>query len=214
MRPVLLMVGLAVIASPPAAAAEQLCGANVQHAFSGVRTFSKDYSTTCQPGSACAVLTHMMNEAAPLGFSHVFGFRRETADSRWRAMLLDKMEHTNPTAGMVVRVDDGQPMNNPAAMITSSEDGNVFTFDGQLTELILTEAKPGNRLTVSYTTTAGEQLSASFSLIGLTDALEWSACAQGELVSGKSDPAAKTEDDEEFSGPEPGVPISPDDTKD
>jgi hypothetical protein len=73
------MVGLAVIASPPAAAEDQVCGANVQHAFSGVRTFSRDYSATCQPGSACAVLTHMMNEAAPLGFSHVFGFRRMTA---------------------------------------------------------------------------------------------------------------------------------------
>jgi hypothetical protein len=200
-----LMAGLAAIASQPAAAGEPLCGASVHHAFSGVRTFSKDYSATCQPGSACAVLTHMMSEAAPLGFSHVFGFRRETADSRWRAMLLDKMEHTNPAAGMVVRVDDGQPMNIPAGMITSSEQGNVFTFDAQLTELILAEAKPGNRLSVSYTSTAGESLSATFSLIGLTDALEWSACAQGELVSGVRSGRDEAEEDEEFSGPNPAM---------
>jgi hypothetical protein len=43
---------------------------------------------------------------------------------------------------MVVRVDDGEPVNIPAGMITSSEDGNAFTFDAQVTELILAEANP------------------------------------------------------------------------
>jgi hypothetical protein len=214
-RTAVVMAMLAGTGASPVAGAEPVCGASVHHAFSGVRTFSRDYSATCQPGSACAVLTHMLNSEAPLGFSHVFGFRRESGDSRWRAVLLDKLEHTNPASGMVVRVDDGEPVNIPAAMITASEDGNAFTFDAQVTELILAAAKPGNRLSVSYTATNGESLSASFSLIGLTNALEWSACAQGILVSGKSDAGPRQSDeDEEFSGPEPGVPIAPDDSQD
>jgi hypothetical protein len=38
--------------------------------------------------------------------------------------------------------------------------------------------------------------------------------ARHELVSGKSDAVVQAEEDEEYSGPEPGVPIAPDDSKD
>lgn len=213
LRAIIVSAGIAGILPPPASA-ETLCNASVQQTMAGVRTFARDFSATCRPGGACAVVTHMLNPEAPLGFSHVFGFRRETADERWRVMLLDEMQQTNAAAGMELRVDDGKPMKVPAELIGSSDAGNVFTFDSQLTELILAEAKPGNQLFISYTTTSGESLSAAFSLIGLTDALAWSTCAQGQLVSGKSDAAVPSAEDEEYSGPEPGVPISPDESQD
>jgi hypothetical protein len=194
-----------------AVAAGPVCGKTVQYAFADVKFHSRDYTATCRPGGACTIITHHLDDDAPLGFSHLFGFRRETADGRWQAVLVDETGEADTAASLSFRVDANAPA-PVAANLVSQADGlpPAYYMDPGLTELVLSDAKPGSRIEWRYRNRQGDERVAPFSLIGLTDALEWSDCAQAELVSAKTDPAATDPEEPEYSGPEKGVPIDPD----
>ncbi len=187
-----------------------VCGRTVQYAVSDVKFHSRDFTATCRPGGACTIITHHLDGDAPLGFSHLFGFRRETADGRWQAVLVDETGEVDTATSLSFRVDGNAPAMVAANMVTQA-DGlpPAYYMDTGLTELVLVEARPGNRIEWRYQTTQGSERVAAFSLIGLTDALEWSDCAQAELLSASTDPASIEAEEPEYSGPEPGVPVDP-----
>lgn len=194
-----------------ALAAAPVCGRTVQYAVSDVKFHSRDFTATCRPGGACTIITHHMDSDAPLGFSHLFGFRRETADGRWQAVLVDETGEVDTAISLSFQVDGNAPATVAANMVTQAEGlPPAYYMDTGLTELVLADSKPGNRIKWRYRTTQGSERVAAFSLDGLTDALEWSDCAQAELVSAKTDPAAADPEEPEYSGPEPGVPFDPD----
>ncbi len=198
-------------AAVPSASAAEVCGQDVQLARGNVKFHSRDFTATCQPGGACAIITHRLDRAAPLGFSHLFGFRRETSDGRWQAVLVDEMGAADTAAGFSFVVDKNKPAPVPANLVAGAgEKPYGYYLDAGLTELVLAEAKPANSIEWRYKSASGEARAASFSLIGLTDALAWTNCAQGQLTSAKSDAVAPGEDEPEDSGPEEGVPVSPD----
>ena len=203
--------GLLAAVLPTAATAAEICGHTVQKARGNVKFHSRDFTATCQPGGACTVITHHLDSAAPLGFSHLFGFRRETTDSRWQAVLVNELDAADTATGLSFVVDQNKPAPVPSDLVAGAgEKPYGYYLDAGLTELVLAEAKPANRIEWRYNSTAGEARAASFSLIGLTDALAWANCAQGELASGKTDATAVDEEEPEYSGAEEGVPVSPD----
>ena len=194
-----------------AQAATPVCERTVQYAVSDVKFHSRDFTATCRPGGACTIITHHMDSDAPLGFSHLFGFRRETADGRWQAVLVDETGEVDTAISLSFQVDGNAPATVAANMVTQAEGlPPAYYMDTGLTELVLADSRPGNRIEWRYRTTQGSERVAAFSLVGLTDALEWSDCAQAELVSAKTDPAAADPEQPEYSGPEPGVPFDPD----
>ena len=197
-------------ALPTAGAAAEVCGQAVQLAKSNVKFHSRDFTATCQPGGACTVITHHLDSDAPLGFSHLFGFRRETSDGRWQAVLVDEMTAADIATGFSFVVDQNKPAPVASNLVAGAgEKPYGYYLDAGLTELVLAEAKPANRIEWRYRSAAGETRAASFSLIGLTDALAWANCAQGELASGKTDAVQPDDEQPEYSGAEEGVPVSP-----
>lgn len=193
-----------------AAGAATVCGQGAVRTFSDVRFYSKDFTAACRPGGACTIITHHLDSDAPLGFSHLFGFRRETADGRWQAVLVDEVQQVDPASGMSFAVDTNKPADVAANLVTkAASEPPAYFMDAGLTELVMADAKPGDRIEWRFKTPAGEDEAVSFSLIGLTDALEWADCAQAELVSAKADPAEVDQEEPEYSGPEEGVPVDP-----
>ena len=207
----LTLSALLVAVQPHAGVAAEVCGQNVQLAKSNVKFHSRDFTATCQPGGACTVITHHLDSDAPLGFSHLFGFRRETSEGRWQAVLVDEISAADTAAGFSFVVDQNKPAPLSSDLVAGAgEKPYGYYLDAGLTEMVLAEAKPANRFEWRYRSAAGEEQSASFSLIGLTDAIAWANCAQGELASGKTDAIQPDTEQPEFSGAEEGVPISPD----
>ena len=203
------MAAVLTFLTSTAHAAAPVCGKPVQYAVSDVKFHSRDFTATCRPGGACTIITHHMDGDAPLGFSHLFGFRRETADGRWQAVLVDETGEADTAASLSFRVDTNAPAPVAANLVRQAEGlPPAYYMDPGLTELVLADAKPGNRIEWRYRNAQGEERVAPFSLIGLTDALEWSDCAQAELVA--ADPAAAEPEEPEYSGPEEGVPVDPD----
>ncbi len=205
------LAALLMPALPSVGNAAQVCGQNAQIARGNVKFHSRDFTATCQPGGACAVITHHLDHVAPLGFSHLFGFRRETPDGRWQAVLVDELSAADISAGFSFVVDQNKPAPVSSNLVAGAgEKPYGYYLDAGLTELVLAETKPANRIEWRYNSASGEARTASFSLIGLTDALAWANCAQAELASGKTDAAAPEEEEPEYSGAEEGVPVSPD----
>ncbi len=204
------MLAVIILCSTGAsAAALEVCGQAAFQKFNDTRIYSKAFISSCEPGARCRVVTHRLDQAAPLGFSHTFAFQRNTPQSKWQVMLVDVLELADTQAGLALKIDNNAAIQVPANLVSTPGAVNEYALDASITDMILAEAKPGNQISWNYNTRDGEQRNIAFSLIGLSDALVWAECAQQLLVSGKSDPAAIEANKPEFSPPEPGVPVDP-----
>ncbi len=207
-RRILLALACACLGSVNASAA-QLCQRDVHQKFDETRIYSNAFIAACKPGAQCRVVTHQLDKAAPLGFSHTFAFQRNTVESGWQVMLVSVLQLADTQAGFDLTIDNNPTLKIVPQHISAPVSINEYALDPALTELVLAEAKPGNNIRWSYTVEAGERQQVQFSLSGLTDAMKWAECAQAELASGKSNPPAPEESKPEYSPPVPGVPVDP-----
>jgi hypothetical protein len=201
------VAGLSLTAVP--ARASDLCGYYVLQKFEETRIYSRDYIAACKPGDRCRVVTYRMDGDAPLGISHSMALQRDTVDGKWQFMMVDVYEMADTSAGFDLAVDKNDPLSVETVQISTPAATNEYLVNGELSDEILAQAKPGNRLRWTYKTKAGETREIWFSLIGLTAALEWADCAQAELAAGKSAPPDVEEKEPEYSPPEPDVPVDP-----
>jgi uncharacterized membrane protein len=83
-------------------------------------------------------------------------------------------------AALELRVDDGPATDLPAGGYELGPEGRVLTItDREATHRLLPQLRSGNRLRVGFTTADGQARSVSFSLLGLTAALEFMQAIQG-----------------------------------
>jgi hypothetical protein len=200
-------LGLTLAAMP--VQASELCGYDVHQKFEETRIYSRDYIAACKPGDRCRLVTYRMDDGAPLGFSHSMALQRDAMDGKWQFMMVDVYELADTSAGFDVSVDKNKPFPVETVQISTPSAINEYLVNGDLSDEILAQAKPGNRIRWAYKTKTGETREIWFSLIGLTAALEWADCAQAELAAGKSAPPDVEEKEPEYSPPEPDVPIDP-----
>lgn len=189
--------------------AEPICGWDADRQFDAVRIYSKSFTASCKPGAECLVGTHKMDSSAPLGFSHTFSLQRAKVTETWQVKLAALTTAANTQSGFSLKVDKNQAMVFTRDHIKPGASTTDYMIVPALTDLVLAEAKPGNTIVWSYTSSSGEQTNAAFSLIGLTDALEWASCAQSQLASGKSDPIPLQDAEPVYSSPDPSVPVDP-----
>lgn len=191
------------------AQAEQLCNQKVHEKFDETRIYSRSFIATCKPGSQCRVVTHKLNKSAPLGFSHTLTFQRADPQSNWQILLVDVLELADIQAGFALAIDKNTALKVSGQSITTPVSVNEYALDEMLSGKALSEAKPGDNISWSYTLQGGETSKIRFSLSGLTKALDWAECAQAKLASGKSSPPEPGSEKPEFSPPEPDVPVDP-----
>ena len=189
--------------------AEQLCNQQVHQKFDETRIYSRSFIASCKPGSQCRLVTHRLDKRAPLGFSHTLAFQRTDQNSRWQMVLVDVLGLADTQAGFALTIDRNPALKVSSQSITTPVSVNEYALDETLSGQALTEAKPGNNISWSYTLQAGETSNIRFSLSGLTKALEWAECAQTALASGKSSPPKPGDEKPEYSPPEPDVPVDP-----
>ena len=207
---VLAVTGFAVALPALPANAETICGRDAVRTFNDVRIFSREFTASCRPGAECRITTHHRDDTAIFGFSHSVSFERAGSEAAWRVVLASEADALDVTQPASVRIDDNAPIPVAVGTITTEQPDRRFTMAEAVSAQVLDEARPGNAMSIAYKTPAGDDRMAKFSLIGLSDALRWADCAQGELKSGKADAAVPNASEPEFSGPEPGVPIDPD----
>lgn len=191
------------------AEAEQLCNQNVHQRFEEARVYSRSFIASCKPGSQCRIVTHRLDKRAPLGFSHTLTFQRADVNAKWHILLVDVLELADTEAGFSMTVDKNPALKISSQFITAPVSENEYQIDGDLSDNVLTKAKPGDNINWSYATLDGKTHKVRFSLSGLTKALKWAECAQVELASGKSGPPTPGEKKPEYSPPEPDVPVDP-----
>jgi len=207
-----ITIGLAsagVMLAGTSAQAEQLCNQQVHQKFDETRIYSRSFIATCKPGSVCRLVTHRLDKNAPLGFSHTLTFQRMDPQSDWQVLLVDVLGLAETQAGFALTVDKNTALNASGQSITTPVSVNEYALDGVVSSKALSEAKPGDNISWSYTVKGGETSNVRFSLAGLTKALEWAECAQAELASGKSNPPEPGSEKPEYSPPEPDVPVDP-----
>lgn len=207
-----LSIGLAaagLLLAGTSAQAEQLCNQQVHQKFDETRIYTRNFIATCKPGSLCRIVTHKLDKSAPLGFSHTLAFQRADLKSQWRILLVDVLELADTQAGFALIIDKNPALKISSQSITTPVSVNEYALEEVLSATALTEAKPGDNISWSYTLQAGEASNVRFSLSGLTKALEWAECAQAKLASGKSDPPKPGGEKPEYSPPEPDVPVDP-----
>jgi hypothetical protein len=202
-------LAVAICSVSAGAHAETVCKREIHKKFDETRIYSRAFIAACKPGARCRIVTHRLSSDAPLGFSHTFAFQRANPQSKWQVMLVDVLDLANTQAGFELTVDKNPAMKIVPEHVSAPVSVNEYALNAGLTDLILTEAKPGDSIRWSYVTVSGEQQSVAFSLSGLTNGLEWAECAQALLVSGKSDPTLPAEEKPEYSPPEKGVPVDP-----
>lgn len=191
------------------AQAEQLCNQQVHQKFDETRIYSRSFIATCKPGSLCRLVTHRLDKKAPLGFSHTLTFQRADPQSNWQVLLVDVLSLAETQAGFKLTVDSNASLNASGQTITTPVSVNEYGLDEIISGKALSEAKPGDNITWSYTEKDGETSNVRFSLAGLTTAIEWAECAQAKLASGKSNPPKPGDEKPEYSPPEPDVPVDP-----
>ena len=207
-----LSIGLAaagLLLAGTSAQAEQLCNQKVHQKFDETRIYARSFIATCKPGSQCRIVTHKLDKSAPLGFSHTLAFQRADLKSQWRILLLDVLELADTQAGFALIIDKNPALKISSQSITTPVSVNEYALEEVLSATALTEAKPGDNISWSYTIEGGETSNVRFSLSGLTKALEWAECAQAKLASGKSGPPKPGGEKPEYSPPEPDVPVDP-----
>jgi hypothetical protein len=205
-----MLAGAVIVCTTQPAFAETICARDAVRTFNDVHIFSREFTASCRPGAECRITTHHRDDSATFGFSHSMSFERAGTEAAWRMVLVDEVDTLDVTQAASVRIDDNAAITVAAGAITTGEPDRRFIIAETVSAQVLDEAKPGTLMAIAYKTPAGEDRSATFSLIGLSDALAWTDCAQGELKSGKADAAVLNASEPEFSGPEPGVPIDPD----
>ena len=198
-----------VLLAGTSAQAEQLCNQQVHQKFDETRIYSRSFIASCKPGSQCRLVTHRLDKSAPLGFSHTLAFQRTDQNSRWQMVLVDVLGLADTQAGFALTIDSNPALKVSSQSITTPVSVNEYALDETLSGQALTEAKPGNNISWSYTLKAGETSNIRYSLSGLTKALEWAECAQTALASGKSGPPKPGDEKPEYSPPEPDVPVDP-----
>ena len=207
-----LSIGFAaagVLLAGTSARAEQLCNQQVHQKFDETRIYSRSFIATCKPGSLCRLVTHRLDEDAPLGFSHTLTFQRADPQSNWQVLLVDVLGLADTQAGFALTVDKNPALNASGQTIETPVSVNEYALDEAVSDKALSEAKPGDNISWTYTLQGGETSNVRFSLAGLTNALEWAECAQAKLASGKSDPPEPGSEKPEYSPPEPDVPVDP-----
>ena len=191
------------------AQAEQLCNQQVHEKFDETRIYSRSFIASCKPGSHCRVVTHRLDKRAPLGFSHTLAFQRADPQSKWQILLVDVLELADTKTGFALTIDKNPVLDISSQAITTPVSVNEYAIEPVVSDKALSEAKPGDNISWSYTLQAGETSKVRFSLSGLTKALEWAECAQAKLASGKSSPPKPGGEKPEYSPPEPDVPVDP-----
>ncbi len=198
-----------IFSMSPGAQAEQLCNQQVHQKFDETRIYARSFIATCKPGAQCRLVTHRLDKKAPLGFSHTLAFQRADPASKWQVLLVNVLELADTTAGFELKIDNKPALKIAGEAITTPISVNEYAVDADLSSTALTEAKPGDNISWSYTLKRGEPSKVRFSLSGLTKALEWAECAQAKLASGKSSPPKPGGEQPEYSPPEPDVPVDP-----
>lgn len=191
------------------AQAEQLCNQQVHEKFDETRIYSRSFIASCKPGSLCRVVTHRLDKTAPLGFSHTLTFQRADPQSGWQILLVDVLKLADTQAEFALTVDKNPALKVSSQSISTPVSVNEYAVDEVLSGKALSEAKPGDNISWSYTLQGGETSNVRFSLSGLTKALDWAECAQAKLASGKSSPPEPGSEKPEYSPPEPDVPVDP-----
>jgi hypothetical protein len=207
-----LSIGLAaagVLLAGTSAKAEQLCNQQVHEKFDETRIYARSFIATCKPGAQCRLVTHRLDKSAPLGFSHTLTFQRADMKSKWLILLVDVLERADTEVGFALTIDKNPALKISNQSISTPISVNEYALDEALSGQALSEAKPGDNISWSYTVEGGETGNVRFSLSGLTKALEWAECAQAALASGKSSPPEPGSEKPEYSPPEPDVPVDP-----
>jgi len=205
----ILIAAAGLLPAATSAQAEQLCNQQVHQKFDETRIYSRNFIATCKPGSVCRLVTHRLDKKAPLGFSHTLTFQRADPQSNWQVLLVDVLGLADTQAGFELTVDKNTALNASGQTIATPVSVNEYALDEAVSGKALSEAKPGDNISWSYTAKGGEASNVRFSLAGLTKALEWAECAQVKLASGKSSPPKPGDEKPEYSPPEPDVPVDP-----
>lgn len=179
-----LAVPVAVAAAGPAPAQTQsVCGQAVTIGAGQVRLVAGNMVAACRPGGECAASSHALDRAAELGWSHHLTLSRDSLTGGWVLSLVAVSEPADLASGFTVTVDDNPPLALKAEFLSAPQAANEAFIDTRLTEMIMAELIPGTRARWDYRTAAGESRSATFSLVGLTWAHTWMACAQEALAT-------------------------------
>ena len=169
---------------PLSVQAKTLCGEKTHMKFGETRIYARNYIGTCRPDGSCAAVTYKLNKGtsksdAPLGWDHRLTITRKQPDAPWQIVLTAVSVVPDISEGITMKVDNDDADAVPYEFLRPEQAINEMSIDTKLSDILLAKFKAGNNVAWTYTVKgSGDMANTMFSLIGLTQAMKWLACAQ------------------------------------